>query len=167
MEFQNLVHQARISSKDNHYGTALSRIRSALDLWRGAALSGVSGYFFEREAQRLEEFRLSSTEEMMALELTMGNHEHAVCELRKLLNAHPSRQRLAALLMLALHLTGRSVDALDVFMDLRNHMINHLGLGPDTAIKDLHQAILRADTSASPRHVDPPYALWRRLTALA
>src|SRR6266702_2686499 len=76
--------------------------RDALALWRGPALCGIDRPFAEIEAARLEERRLLVTEEHIALELGLGRHEELAGDLLALVRAHPLRERLRCLLMLAL-----------------------------------------------------------------
>jgi DNA-binding SARP family transcriptional activator len=47
--------------------------------------------------------------------------------------------------MRALYLSGRRVQALEVFQRLRTDLVNELGLEPGPSVQRLHQAILNAD----------------------
>ena len=64
----------------------------------------------------------------------MGRHAEAVSELTALTAAHPLRERLRELLMLALYRSGRQAEALAVFADTRRLLADELGVdpGPDS-----------------------------------
>src|SRR5215218_2813758 len=76
-----------------------------LGLWRGPALVEFADLpWAQVEAARLEELRLGAVERLVALRLVGGDHS-VVGELEGLVVAHPTRERLRGLLMLAY--TGR------------------------------------------------------------
>src|SRR5262252_8548896 len=106
-------------------------LRAGLSLWRGPALSGIDRPFAEIEAARLEERRLMVTEEHIGLELDLGRHEVLVGDLFALVRAHPLRERLLGLLMLALHQDGR------------RQLVETLGGEPGPQLRAMHQALLR------------------------
>jgi DNA-binding SARP family transcriptional activator len=61
----------------------------------------------------------------------------------------PTRERLAAQLMLALYRGGRQADALDAFERTRVHLAEELGLAPGPALTELQDDILRQAPSLS------------------
>ena len=69
-------------------------------------------------------------EERLDIELQLGRHQAAVAELEALVAAHPLRERLRGLLMLALYRSGRQADALRVFQEGRHLLADELGLEP-------------------------------------
>ena len=118
-------------------------LRAGLSLWRGPALNGIDRPFAEIEAARLEERRLLITEERIGLELDLGRHEELVGDLFALVRAHPLRERLRGLLMLALHQAGRRAEALTVYQDGRGQLVEALGIEPGPQLRAVHQAVLR------------------------
>jgi len=122
---------------------AAERLRDALALWRGPALTGMPG--LAPQAVRLEERRLAVLEERIDLDLEVGHHADLVAELSELVAAHPLRERLIAQLMLALYRTGRQADALQAFRLAEDRMAAELGLDPGDGLRRLRLAILRAD----------------------
>lgn len=130
---------------------AATQLRSALRLWRGPALLGVTGRAVEAAAARLDEQRLAAVEGCLDLELSLGRHHELVGELAELVAAHPLRERLVGQLMLARHGSGRQSEALATYHQLRDRLGDELGLDPSTALQQLHAAILRNDPALRPR----------------
>ncbi|MEN3316355.1 MAG: hypothetical protein V7605_2589, partial [Acidimicrobiaceae bacterium] len=77
----------------------------ALSLWRGRALEEFP--FAEREAERLEGLRVTTTRDRIVADLALGEHGAVVAELEQLIHEHPLREGLVELLMLALYRAGR------------------------------------------------------------
>ena len=65
-----------------------------------------------REVPRLAELRLQAAELGVDAELRLGRHGVVIAELERMAAAHPLRERLHALLMLALYHDGRQAEAL-------------------------------------------------------
>ncbi|MBQ0984585.1 winged helix-turn-helix domain-containing protein [Streptomyces sp. F63] len=134
---------------------ARDMFNKALALWDGEPLAGVPGPYAEAQRERLKEWRLQLSETRLGLDLELGRHAEAVSELTALTAAHPLRERLRELLMLALYRSGRQAEALAVYADTRRLLAEELGLDPCTGLRELHQRILAADQSleyvASPR----------------
>ncbi|MFF4088559.1 BTAD domain-containing putative transcriptional regulator [Streptomyces nigra] len=117
----------------------------ALALWDGEVLAGVPGPYAEAQRVRLEEWRLQLLEARLDMDLEQGCHAEAVSELTALTAAHPLRERLRELLMLALYRSGRQAEALAVYADTRRLLADELGVDPRPGLKELQQRILRAD----------------------
>ena len=62
-------------------------------------------------AGRLEELRLAAVEGRLEAELAAGRHDELVGELRTLVGEHPLRERLWALLIVALYRSDRQAEA--------------------------------------------------------
>ncbi|MFE3559163.1 BTAD domain-containing putative transcriptional regulator [Streptomyces sp. NPDC059193] len=125
-------------------------IREALALWDGEALTGVPGNFAERQRQRLTETRLTLQESFLELELRLGRHAEAAAELSALAEAHPVREGLRALEMLALYRCGRQSDALAAYGRTRRFLSQELGIDPGPDLARLHERILRSDPDLEP-----------------
>ncbi|WEB42057.1 tetratricopeptide repeat protein [Streptomyces yunnanensis] len=137
-------------------GRARELLDAALHLWDGEPLAGVPGPYAENQRVRLQEWQLSLTEAHLDLDLETGCHAEAVSELTALTAAHPLRERLRELLMLALYRSGRQAEALAVYADTRRLLADELGVDPCASLSELHQRILRADAELdAPATADP------------
>ncbi|MFF5333538.1 BTAD domain-containing putative transcriptional regulator [Streptomyces sp. NPDC013181] len=130
-------------------------LNKALGLWDGEALASVPGPYAEYQRTRLEEWRLQLTETRLDLDLEAGCHAEAVSELTALTAAHPLRERLRELLMVALYRSGRQAEALAVYADTRRLLAEELGVDPRQELAQLQQRILRADEELA-RPADDP-----------
>ncbi|UXY28202.1 AfsR/SARP family transcriptional regulator [Streptomyces sp. HUAS TT20] len=134
--------KARSAGDLCHARDALNR---ALALWDGEPLAGVPGPYADAQRVRLEEWRLQLLESRLDMDLEQGCHAEAVSELTALTAAHPLRERLRELLMLALYRSGRQAEALAVYADTRRLLSEELGVDPRPGLKELQQRILQAD----------------------
>jgi len=118
--FEALVEEARGQSSGGAPDQAARSLREALALWRGPALADVAeGPITRSEAARLDEARLTATEERVDADLACGRHAELIAELDALTRAHPLRERLWGQRMLALYRSRRQVEALRAYRDLR------------------------------------------------
>lgn len=130
-------------------------LNQALALWDGEALASVPGPYAENQRTRLEEWRLQLTDSRLDLDLEVGCHAEAVSELTALTAAHPLRERLRELLMVALYRSGRQAEALAVYADTRRLLAEELGVDPRPELAQLQQRILQADAELA-RPPDEP-----------
>ena len=112
-------------------------------LWRGPALADAAYEpFAQTEIARLEELRVAAWEERIDVRMAAGEHALVVAELEQLSTEHPTHERLVGLRMLALYRGGRQTEALDVYRQSRQRLVDELGVEPGPALQELHQAIL-------------------------
>ncbi|WP_190220042.1 AfsR/SARP family transcriptional regulator [Streptomyces griseosporeus] len=142
---QELAAEADKARAGGDLGRARELLGGALALWDGEALAGVPGPYAEAQRVRLEEWRLQLLESRLDMDLEQGCHAEAVSELTALTAAHPLRERLRELLMLALYRSGRQAEALAVYADTRRLLADELGVDPRPGLQDLQERILRAD----------------------
>ncbi|WP_405991745.1 BTAD domain-containing putative transcriptional regulator [Streptomyces sp. NBC_00986] len=144
--FEAHVAAARTAHAAKDWPATVRACTAALALWRGTPLSGVpaelGGYAF---AQRLTEARLLALEWCYDAELALGGPRLGalVPELAALVADHPLRESYHRQLMLALHHTGRQAEALAVHRDLRNRLIEELGIEPGAGVRGAHVEVLR------------------------
>jgi DNA-binding SARP family transcriptional activator len=161
--FQALVAEGRDALLAGRPDRAAAKLRAALDLWRGPALSEFAfAPFAQSEVARLEEDRLAALEARVEADLRCGHHAEIAAELSQLAERHPTRERLAAHLMLALYRCGRHADALDAYQRARRHLGEELGLDPGAELRTLQQQILEqapeldlAEPAAAPAGAAP------------
>ncbi|MCF3102588.1 winged helix-turn-helix domain-containing protein [Streptomyces roseoverticillatus] len=134
---------------------ALTLLDRALGLWQGEPLAGLPGPYLEEQRSRLAEWRLQLAEVRCELMLELGRHAEAVTDLTALTTAHPLRERLRELLMLALYRSGRQSEALAVYADTRRLLADELGVNPRPELSELQQRILQADVDPAPRSAEP------------
>ena len=151
--FERLVNEGRALLDRGLPTEASERLRDALSLWRGPALSDFAYEGFAQAAiARLEEIRLTAVELRIEADLGRGRHDDLIAELGALIVEHPLRERLRQQLMIALYRSGRQAEALDVYKDARRALVDELGIEPGGALQELERAILRQDPSLDLKH---------------
>ncbi|MBL1075902.1 AfsR/SARP family transcriptional regulator [Nocardia sp. 2] len=127
---------------------ALSYLQEGLRLWRGPALLNTrSGQRCRGAAAFLEERRLVAWEDLVSARLLLGDDRQAAAELQRLAAAHPAREGLCELLMLALYRAGRQSEALRLFHRTREHLDDELGVEPGRSLLRLYEDILAQDSA--------------------
>ncbi|MDQ1010150.1 DNA-binding SARP family transcriptional activator [Streptomyces sp. V4I23] len=152
---QELAAEADKARSAGGRSQARTLINKSLGLWDGEPLANVPGPYAENQRARLEEWRLQLLETRLDLDLELGCHAEAVSELTALTAAHPLRERLRELLMLALYRSGRQAEALAVYADTRRLLADELGVDPRPELARLQQRILQADAELA-RPVEEP-----------
>jgi DNA-binding SARP family transcriptional activator len=144
--FADLVAQAGRDAKSGQPAEAAWRLRRALALWRGRPMANVPHHgATEAEAARLDEMRLIAVQDCLGATLAAGEPDLAAVELRSLVLTYPLRERLWALLMLALCQGGRRADALDAYEQARARLADELGIDPGPELRQLRHRILTGD----------------------
>jgi DNA-binding SARP family transcriptional activator len=146
MVFRSRAREARAAARDSRPAEAAALFRSALGLWRGGAMDGVTG--LGAEAAKLEEERNTAIEGLFAAELGAGRHAQVVPDLYGYVMKLPWRETLRGLLMLALYRCGREAEALTAYQD-GCHLLAELGAKPGTGLGRLAQAIRVRDPRLS------------------
>lgn len=150
--FERLVTEARGAPAAQRR----ERLESALALWRGPPLAEFAYEpFAQTEIARLEELQLTAFEERIEADLELGRHAEVVGELESLVSAHPLRERLRALLMLALYRSERQAEALEAYRDGHTLLREELGLEPGEGLRQLQRSILAHADDVGPPAVAP------------
>ncbi|RRR96819.1 AfsR/SARP family transcriptional regulator [Glycomyces terrestris] len=124
---------------------ALAMYDRTLALWRGPAFAGLEGALIESGADVLEESRMEAVEERLDLLLRLRRFDQAATEARALLAEHPFRERLVCQLMIGLHATGRTAEALEAYETLRRALADALGADPGPHARRTHLDLLRGN----------------------
>ncbi|GAA2263952.1 hypothetical protein GCM10009853_016570 [Glycomyces scopariae] len=134
---------------------ALAVYDRALKLWRGPAFAGIAGRLIEHGAAVLEESRMEVVEERLDLLLYLRRFDQAAIEARALLADHPFRERLVCQLMIGLHATGRTAEALEAFEHLRRALADTLGADPGPQVRRTHLDVLQGNLDPHTRTGEP------------
>jgi DNA-binding SARP family transcriptional activator/tetratricopeptide (TPR) repeat protein len=155
-QFEGHLALAQVAEDAGRIPEAVEALSAALRLWRGKALSGMTGMTLRAAADQLDERHLVTVERLIGLQLLLGEDRDLVGRLRLLAAEHPMRERLLVLLMTALYQAGRQGEALQVFADARHTLSEQLGIDPGVELTRRHEQILRNDPELAPRPSAPP-----------
>ena len=144
--FRTLVAEAERDLAGGRPQQASQCFERALALWRGPALADFAyeGWAGEH-GERLEEERLNAVERLIDARLLLGHHSSVAGELEQLVSQHPLRERLRAQLMLTLYRSGRQADALTVYAQTREALLEQLGIDPSQELQTIYRRILNQD----------------------
>jgi len=149
--FEQLARAGATAMRIGEQSKAAATLRQALAMWRGSALADVEGApFAMATTTRLDELRLSATQDRIEADLALGHAAEVVAELDVLSEQHPLDERLAGLRLSALATTGRPADALADYERIRTRLADELGIDPSAELQAIHLALLRGDTVARP-----------------
>jgi predicted ATPase/DNA-binding SARP family transcriptional activator len=137
---------------------AAAQLEEALGWWRGTPYDELAEVDDARiEAARLGELGIRAREERFDCLLDLGRHREALADLEALAAHEALRERPQALLMVALHRSGRRADALATYDRFRRALAEDLGIDPSAALRNLHDAIV-VDEVQSPAAPSPSRA---------
>jgi DNA-binding SARP family transcriptional activator/Tfp pilus assembly protein PilF len=162
LRFEALLEASRAAARNGAWQDAAHQARAALALWRGEPLTDAeSDALALREVPRLTELRMQAVETQLEADLHLSRHAEVIAELERLTAAHPLREHLYSLLMLALYRCGRQAEALASYQRAREVLVEEIGTEPGPELQELHQQILSADPelavtgSARPAEAEP------------
>lgn len=160
-EFERLARAGHGELRAGRPDRAAGLLASALALWRGPTLGGVTDQLRATETPQLEEARMAALESRIEAELALGEHLQLVAELTGLVARHPLRERLRAQWMTALYRCERQAEALAVYQEGRRMLADELGIDPGPALAATHRAVLSgglAIDGAAPAASSSPHA---------
>ncbi|MEU7901695.1 tetratricopeptide repeat protein [Actinoplanes sp. NPDC049118] len=148
--FRDLVTRARAAGQAADHADAAELLRLALALWRGPALADLAARSLDPVRDRMGDLRLAATEDLAAVLLTRGGPDEVVDLLAAAAAGHPGRERMATLLIRALHAAGRRDEAIAAYQRTRAHLTDRLGVDPTDALEEAYRVVLhgRAPTPA-------------------
>jgi len=142
--------QARVLGSTREY-------HRALRLWRGDPYADVlDAEPLRQEADRLAEMRLDLLEHRIESDLTAARPAEMVGELTSLHREHPTRERFAVQLLLALHRGGRTTEAIQAYHDIRRRLSDELGIEPGPELRKVIGELLREETPVAERPATQP-----------
>jgi DNA-binding SARP family transcriptional activator/tetratricopeptide (TPR) repeat protein len=148
--FDDAVWRARADLSAGRPEDAATGLRRAITLWQDPILGGTTELLLAREEPMLRDRLLGAREEYFDAGLRAGQHGRLVRELRAAAEENPLRERLWAQLMLALHESGRTAEALDVYAATQSLLMDTKGVDPGPVLRDTHARLLREDDRATP-----------------
>ena len=129
----------------------------ALALWRGPVLGDLHDEFWALPmVTRLDELRLAGLADRIDALSAGGWDARSVGEARSLVAMHPLRSAFVERLMRALDATGRTDEALRVFQEHRELLIDQTGLDPSEALIELDRELARRGRVGSIEPVGRP-----------
>lgn len=150
-QFEILVREGSKQLDAGARDKAVATLRSALELWRGPALSDFAyEEFAQPYVRRLHDLHLDAIETLAAAELDSGGTGRAIPLLEAAIRDDPLRERSRELLMLALYRAGRHAEALRNYDKLRELLRDELGLDPSPSLQRLRDKVLLHDPALVP-----------------
>lgn len=131
---------------------AASLLDGALGLWHDDPLAE----FEDRDwaaghATVLAEYATRALVVRTELALETDGHGDAIPRLEAAVASHPYDEQLVALLMVALHRSGRQADALAVYQETRTRLVEELGVEPGPGLREAEREVLLAGEAAPRR----------------
>jgi predicted ATPase/DNA-binding SARP family transcriptional activator len=149
--FRHLASQARTTAD---LADASALFGRALELWRGEPFASLDAPWVNDVRTALEAERRSVVLDRNDVALRAGQHAELLVDLVAALHANPLDERLCGQLMLAQYRGGRQADALHTYRQMRDRLIDELGIEPSPPLREVHQQILESDKVA-PAQVPP------------
>lgn len=150
--FERLIRDAAGLRSAGDEVRARASLQDALALWRGDPYPELDRAVSAMGAiDKLLDLRLDAVEALMGLTLRHEVDYTVVAELRSLTILYPDRVVLRRLLALALYLTDRQIESLDVLRDARNDLGDE-----DGSVAELQAAILKHDPALVPAKAATP-----------
>ncbi|EPH45758.1 putative Regulator protein [Streptomyces aurantiacus JA 4570] len=161
--FHTYVKEARKASSEGEFEKAARKYRAALSLWRGPAFAGISAPSasapgIRAEAIKLEDHRITVTEERIGTDLILGRHHEVITELQSLVETYPLRERFRLHLIRALARVGRRHEAVETYLEGHRLLTQEFGLDLSPDLTEAYRVVLAGGPLAVgvPRQLSPP-----------
>ncbi len=140
--FESLVNAGRASLIRDDPGGSAATLGEALALWRGDPF-GEFAYrdFAAPEVVRFAALRATAIEARLDAALQLGAGAEVVPDIEAAVARDPVQERLWGHLMLALHRSGRTADALRAFERARTVLLREIGSDPGEGLQTLRRKI--------------------------
>lgn len=150
--FQQLVGKSRAAVHNGHAADAADAAVAALSLWRGPALSGLSGMWARNYRDQLDRQRRDAVTIWARAALVLNENQAVVDELSHWHTEYPADETIAATLMLALHRIGQTGDALACFRATQQYIRTELGAEPSPNVTGVYHRIRCGDSAPNAVH---------------
>ncbi|GGR90476.1 hypothetical protein GCM10010252_31590 [Streptomyces aureoverticillatus] len=161
--FHTHVKEARKAASGGEFEKAARKYRTALSLWRGPAFAGISAPSasapgIRAEAIKLEDHRITVTEERIGTDLILGRHHEVIAELQSLVDTYPLRERFRLHLIRALARVGRRNEAVETYLEGHRLLTQEFGLDLSPDLTEAYRVVLAGGppTVSVPRRLAPP-----------
>ncbi|WP_243841574.1 AfsR/SARP family transcriptional regulator [Mycobacterium sp. DL592] len=141
-EFENLVSAGRNALINGDAATAVRTLGEALALWRGQPFGEFAYHeFAASEGIRITALRTTCMEARFDAALELGGGAELIPEIEAAVAEHPLQERLWGHLMLALHRSNRSADAVQAFDRACTTLAREIGTRPGEGLVTLFDKI--------------------------
>ncbi|MFJ1594703.1 BTAD domain-containing putative transcriptional regulator [Kitasatospora albolonga] len=140
--FRTMIREVRELMKRGTYDEAALHLDTALELWKGPALSDVVAPVLRNRAAVLDGERAAAQEIQAQLGVLLGRYDEAISQLEDLIEREPLREDLRVSLMHAYYGVGRQADALDVYHRAKEVLIEQIGIRPGRQLREAMHAVL-------------------------
>ena len=146
VRFAELVAEGRRLSDEGEVEAASAALGEALRIRRGEPLAEFAyAGFADAERAYLDELTVVAFETRIGAVLSLGRHREVIGELETLCREHPLRERIWELFIIALYRDGRQAEALRAYADIRDRLVDELGIDPSAALQELEARVLDQD----------------------
>ncbi|CCH33298.1 AfsR/SARP family transcriptional regulator [Actinosynnema sp. NPDC047251] len=157
--FERLADAARRAGSD---AERLALFDRAARLWRGEPFAGLDTPWLSATRAAVEQQRYLAEAERTDTALRLGLGAGELARLTARAADHPLDERVAAQLLLALHRTGRTGEALARYQLVRRLLADELGTDPGPALRAAHRQLLQPPADPpTPVHRSPVDAAGR------
>jgi DNA-binding SARP family transcriptional activator len=153
-EFDHLATYAWRALDAAQWRIASEYFDKALATWHGPALSDILLPRVRRIAETIEERRMLVLEAKAGADLALGRYNVVAAGLPRWVEENPLRERLRALLMLALYRCGCRADALAIYRSGREAIVAAVGLEPGSELQRLHHRMLAGDQAVQASYLE-------------
>lgn len=135
---------------------ALELLDACLSLWRGEPLFDVAyDEWAQPEIRRLDELRVGALVDRASARISLGCCNEVVGDLEALVMHYPSRERVWALLVVALCKTGRRGDAISALRSASEILETEWGLQPSAELRHLEEMVIAGDAALDGPWIEP------------
>ncbi|MEU9129604.1 BTAD domain-containing putative transcriptional regulator [Kitasatospora sp. NPDC048540] len=156
--FVSHLRRARAARSERDRPTARSETAAALARWRGRPLADLPALADRPEVAGLVEQHLQALEWHYEDQLQLGRTDGLAADLATLVAENPLKEAFHRQLMLVLHRSGRTAEALAVHQRLRRTLVDELGIEPGPAVRQAHREVLGAPPAPAQPVAGPPTA---------
>ena len=154
--FDQLTRDATDAASKGDPATAIATLEHALSLWNGEPFTNIEAPFAADHRARLIEARRSVEERLAGLLLATDEPARAVVLLDEMVRETPYDEQRWALLVDAMHATGRRRDALQAYQRIDRMLREDLGIGPGPLLRAAEHRVLADDAEVDTSNSSAP-----------